>query len=215
MGNLRYARVITVVICFALAAVFVYWQPASKAREKQHRLNEAFSHLEAWKAGGPISLDEKVVKSLDLDDYLNQNYSNDSETISLYIGYYLTGNKVGASHSPLVCFPGQGWVLSGTESKSVRVGQENLGLTVMVATKGETKELILYWFQAFDTAHPETFRQKVYAFWAKLVHHREDNAFVRVSLPMTGKDREKTFQTGISFLEVFYPRFLEYVKEST
>lgn len=206
---------ITVSLAFAVTAAFVYGQSASEPQGKRERLNEAFSHLNGWKGKGTMPLDEKILKSLELDDYLSQDYSNGTQTVSLYIGYYLTGKKLGAAHSPLVCFPGQGWVLSDTERKSVLVGKEKLSLTVMVATKGGVSQLILYWFQAFDTAHPETLRQKTFGLWAKLLHKREDNAFVRVSVPMKGDYREGSFQTGLEFLDVFYPRFLEYVKKST
>ena len=64
-------------------------------------------------------LGPKIVKALELDDYANQSYSDGKDTISLYIGYYFTAKKVGAAHDPLVCFPGQGWVVSDTQKDKI------------------------------------------------------------------------------------------------
>ena len=49
---------------------------------------------------------------------------------------------------------------------------------------------------------------------AKFFKNREDNAFVRVTVPINGKSIDETYKTGVKFIEEFYPRFLEYVKEN-
>ena len=83
----------------------------------------------------------------------------------------------------------------------------------MVATKVQNKELLLYWYQAFDKTSPGTLLQKTYVLLAKFLHHREDNAFVRVSVPMEGQSIEEAFDIGAEFIEAFYPLFLKYVKD--
>ena len=81
----------------------------------------------------------------------------------------------------------------------------------MIVSIGQRKELILYWFQAFNKTTPGTFLQKIYVLWAKYRYHREDNAFVRISIPMTGQTKKEAFNTGVRFIESFYPAFLRYV----
>lgn len=212
---MHYRKVIILVICFTLTSVLIYWQPSSKAVEKKLSLSQALSDIKGWKSNGSTPLDPRIVKSLKLDDYVNQTYSNGNNTVSLYIGYYLTTKKVGAAHSPLVCFPGQGWVLSDVEEKSLKIGKASIHLLDMLAARGQSKELVLYWFQAYDRTSPGTFLQKIYTLWAKFIHHREDNAFVRVSIPMENQAKSRAFDTGFAFINEFYPQFLKYVRERT
>ena len=84
----------------------------------------------------------------------------------------------------------------------------------MLITQGQRKELILYWFQAFDKTSAGTLLQKIHTFWTSFRYHREDNAFVRVSIPIHNQTKQEAFSTGIRFIEAFYPTFLEYIKES-
>ncbi|HPA16004.1 MAG TPA: EpsI family protein [Desulfobacterales bacterium] len=213
MGRKGCKRIIIVIICFAFASTLIYRQSASKTYRKSESLCQAFSGMQDWTGNGPISLDKKVMESLELDDYINQSYSNGTETVSLYVGYYLTAKKVGAAHSPLVCFPGQGWQVSDTGRESVTVGDHDIDASVMVVSRGDVKDLIIYWFQAFDKTSSGTFLQKIQTLWSKIIHSREDNAFVRISVSMNGRSKSDARTTGRKFINVFYPRFLEYVKD--
>lgn len=215
MGRLSYSRIIIAIICFALAGALIYRQTASRASVKRSPLNRTFSAFQGWKGSGPIVLERKIVEALELDDYLDQNYSNGNKTVSLYIGYYLTVKKVGAVHSPLVCFPGQGWLILNAATKSIRVEDRNIDLSSMTVAKGEDRELILYWFQAFDKTSSGTFLQKVYTFWSKMTRSREDNAFVRVSVTLEGQSTDEAYAEAKSFIKAFYPRFLAYIKNQT
>ena len=200
------------IICLVFTSVLVYWEPDSKAAKKQCTLAQALANLSGWRSEGLVELDGAIVGSLDLDDYVNHNFSNGSETVSLYIGYYLTSKKVGAAHSPLVCFPGQGWVLSDAENKSLKIGEEKINYSKMIASIGSRKELLIYWFQAFDRTSPGTFFQKLNTLWSKFHSGRTDNAFVRVTVPIQDISIDEAYKSGVKFIEDFYPLFLNYVK---
>lgn len=212
VGN---TRIVIVIICFALAGGLSFRQAASRTSVKRIPLSEAFSAFQGWHGSGPMILDRKIVQALDLDDYLDQNYSNGNKTISLYIGYYSAIKKVGAAHSPLVCFPGQGWLISNAGTRSIKVNDHKVDLASMTITRSGDRQLILYWFQAFDRTSAGTFLQKVYTFWSKMIRSREDNAFVRVSVPLEGQSLDEAYADGKSFIMAFYPRFLAYMKDQT
>ena len=155
----HYHKVIILIICFTLTSVLIYWQPSSKAVQKNIPLSQALSDIKGWKSDGPTPLDPTIVKSLKLDDYVNQTYSNGNNTVSLYIGYYLTTKKVGAAHDPLVCFPGQGWVLSSIKKEELNLNPEPgvaISYSTMIAQRSTENELIIYWFQSSDQANPDT-----------------------------------------------------------
>lgn len=210
--QIHYRKIIILITCFALTSIFIYWTPPSKGISKQIPLSEALSNINGWTFHGFSPLDPKIVSALELDDYANQNYSNGDHLVSLYIGYYLTTKKVGAAHSPLVCFPGQGWVISDKEEKSLTIRNHDVHFASLIVTRGQGKELVLYWFQAFNKTSPGTFLQKAYGLRAKLFHSREDNAFVRVSVPIREETSKEAVATAITFIDAFYPPFLKFIK---
>ena len=176
LTTIKAYKLVILILCFALTSVVIYRHPSSKAVEKKIPLSQALSDINGWVMRGYTPLDPTIVKALELDDYINQNYSNGNKSISLYIGYYLTTKKVGAAHSPLVCFPGQGWVVSNTKDESLTIGGHHLQLASMVIDMGPRKELVLYWYQSFDKTSSGTFLQKIYALRAKFLNRGEENS---------------------------------------
>lgn len=195
--------------CLLLTAYGISLRDAIPAHQRSVPLSESIlGTLSAWRPQGNIPLSEKIVGALELDDYLNQQLSNGQETVSLYIGFYASQKKVGAAHSPLVCFPGQGWSLSDFSELQIQAGRHTVNLASMVIGKGEEKQLVLYWFQAFNRTTPGTFMQKVYLLAAKFLYGREDNAFVRIMIPFSkDRTRDKAQEIGVHFVEDFYPAF--------
>ena len=212
MGHISRSRIIVVVICFIVAAIFVYWEPDVNIAKKERALAEALADIEGWKNSGLIQIDQRIVEELKLDGYVNNYFANSEGVVSLYIGYYLSSQKVSAAHSPLVCFPGQGWDLSDFEEKSVKVGDLTVNLMRIIAAAPERKELLIYWFQAYDKTSSGEFLQKINTLLAKFVDGREDNAFVRVTVPMKNMNVDQAYKIGVDFIKAFYPRFLEHVK---
>ncbi len=171
--------------------------------------------INGWNSNGFSPFDQKIVDALELDDYANQSYTKGQDIVSLYIGYYLTTKKVGAAHSPLVCFPGQGWVLSDKKSGELILNQEtdnSLSYSSMIAQRGQQKELVIYWFQSYDKTNPDTLSQKISSLWKKILNNREDNAFVRITTPIGEKSISESQETIFKFIQDFYPVFLEYVR---
>ncbi|WP_281492042.1 exosortase C-terminal domain/associated protein EpsI [Desulfosarcina cetonica] len=164
-----------------------------------------------WSAVNDVAMEQHIVESLNLDDYLFRSYSEGERVVTLYIGYYYTADKVGAAHSPLVCFPGQGWEISTPKAASVTTAGSRVSAEQIMIRKGQQRELILYWFQAYDRTSPGTLKQKLNNFWAKLRSKPEDNAFVRVSVTIQGNHVEDAAKSAETFIQAFYPAFFDYV----
>lgn len=216
LTNVKAYKFIILIVCFALTSVFIYWRLPSKAVNKMVPLSEALEDITGWTMRGYAPLDPRIVKSLKLDDYANQNYSNGSDTISLYIGYYFTTKKVGAAHDPLVCFPGQGWVVSNIQKDKVVLNpktSDSISYSSIMVQRGSQKELIIFWFQSYDKTNPDILSQKITSLWKKLFNKGEDNAFVRVSTSIGGKSISECSETIFNFIRAFYPIFLNFVKQ--
>jgi len=207
--------VIVLAVFFGLTSVIIYLGPPSRAIKKDRPLSQALLDIEGWKSNGVIALEKEIVKALELDEYANQSYSNGSERIFLYIGYYFSKKKLGAAHDPLVCFPGQGWVASKIRKGDLKVSPEangSVSYSAMIVEQGLKKEFILYWYQAYDRTASNTFYQKIIAFRQKVFHQPEDNAFVRISIPVEGRSLDECREIVFKFIKSFYPVFLGYVK---
>jgi EpsI family protein len=215
MGQIGYKKIILMTLCFVVTAFVIYQKPTSRVNEKKTSLNTALKDIKGWQSYEQIPIDNKIVNELKLDDYVNQQYVDGNESVFLYIGYYKTTKKLGALHDPLVCFPGQGWNVSDTKKSQWILNPdtgEKISFSSMIVTKGSQKELVIYWFQSYDEATPDTFSQKVTSFWKRIRNKGEDNAFVRITVYMGDKDALESSKTIFNFVRVFYPVFLDYIK---
>ena len=110
---------------------------------------------------------------------------------------------------------GQGWVLLDIKKGELNLNPEPgdaISYSTMIAQRSTEKQLIIYWFQSFDKTKSNTLSQKIASFLQRIYKNREDNAFVRVSIPLKAQYKQEAFITGTNFIKAFYPVFLEYIK---
>lgn len=215
MGHTPQQRIILVLILLVLTGISLRYVVSEEDKHvHENALMDKLVGMEGWSAGPESPIGPNIQKELQLDEYVNRQFFNDSRSVFLYVGYYHTAKKVGAAHDPLVCFPGQGWKL-GDRTESVLADNEpfsgQIRYASMVAEKGADMQLLLYWFQSYDVACSNTLSQKIWLLWKKLKGDRTDNAFVRITVPMRDENVEKARQTALDFTRRFYPVFLEYV----
>jgi len=215
LGQVRHRRIIILTLCFLLAAGFVHLGARSYAVVKAENLREGFAEIGSWRSSGDTPLEPAIMGELMLDDYINRTYhANGDDSISLYIGYYLSSKKVGAAHSPLVCFPGQGWLLQDPMLKTEKVDGREIHLMHVTASTPHSKVLLIFWFQSYERTSSSEFFQKLNTLWSKFLDRREDNAFVRVTVPLDKRGADEAYRIGLSFIRDFYPVFLSHVHKS-
>ena len=215
MGSDFFRKIIILALLFFLTLFLIYWIPSSGPIKKKISLNLALSNIKGWTPLGFTVLDPEIISALDLDDYVNQSYYSGREKIHLYIGYYYSNKKIGAAHDPLVCFPGQGWATSNIRKKEFPLAsamRRSVFSSVMTVQKGQEKEMIIYWFQSAERTAGGTFFQKLNAFRERLSHGRQDNAFVRLSIPLQDRSDEEAYKIAHRFIKSFYPVFLFYIR---
>lgn len=206
-------RVAVLALCFGLAAIVVQVLPSERTAPGARPLASAFPRVGPWVAGEQLAFEDRIVEALELDDYTHCVYRRGEDTVWLYVGYYLSGATIGASHSPLVCYPGQGWQIGRRQRLALETGSGPLRAMVMSAAKGGYEDVVLFWFQAYDRTSPGTFRQKIQAMWARVTTGRADSAFVRISVPVTSGDHQRARRTAEAFAVTFYPLFHAYVTD--
>ncbi len=114
----------------------------------------------------------------------------------------------------MVCFPGQGWKISDNRTGKLNLKSgDTISYSRMLGQLGEKKELIIYWFQSYDTTNSNTFFQKTSLLLKKLLHQGESNAFVRITISLNDKSIAEQEKVAFDFIESFYPSFVKYIVE--
>jgi EpsI family protein len=217
MRAIKPARLIVLSVLLALAALGANgFAPRNPVAVAKPPLNSVFRNIGSWQCTQTLAMDEKIVKALDLDDFLYQAYQRDNGELSLYVGYYHSAKKVGAAHDPLVCFQGQGWTIGQRDSGTYRLAKHPefaIPYSSMVADLQGTKQVIVYWFQVNGKATANTHAQKFAMLLDKIAGKGGDNAFVRLSAPVGAGAPEAARERIFRFVDDFYPDFVRYVEQ--
>lgn len=195
--------------------MLVHWPSQESAYRKTHTLRDVLSHIDGWTIRQHIGLDPEIASNLGVDDFLHAQFANETAFVTLYVGYYASMEKVGMAHDPLVCFPGQGWLILHSRKGVIAIDSTDvhpIRYSSFVVSNGRQQEWVIYWFQSYDRALPGPFLQKVASLWHKVLRKGEGSALVRISIPIdSGQDMAK--QTVLEFIQSFYPALVAYMTE--
>lgn len=213
-------RIILIIVVLAITAgisqMILYRQSVGlKNQIERPRLQQYFTNLPYWRGQNIIPLTDDIIQALRLDDYIYRSFGSSGLPISLYIGFYNTAGKVGASHDPLVCFQGQGWKIVDREKgfhKITGAVNQQINYATLIAQRDTQHELIIYWFQTHDKTANNTFKQKYDMAVQRFKGGGVENAFVRISAPLKEETtKESVMKQMFDFIDIFYPKFLSYL----
>lgn len=210
MGTKREIKLAILAALFLITCIFVY-AGAETGEVRKRPLKDYFQHIAGYEVKRHLGLEDHVVKMLKLDDYLFAEYTGKNGPITLYIGFYYTAAKAYAAHSPLICYPSQGWQIDKKPvDGSLAVGQHEVDYEEIITSHDGQKELVLYWYQAHDRTSVQVYRNKIDMARNKLEGKDEQYAFVRVSVPFAHSSRETAKEIAADFIRAFSPKFREY-----
>ena len=188
-SSLRFTVLLVAVLLVGI--VVNTWAFLGEAHVDRKELKNFPEQIGAWQKAGPdTTLDAPTLQVLRASDYLLRDFRRpDGQVANLYVGYYLTQRDGASYHSPLNCLPGSGWTL-------VDPGKVNLpgpdGSTFTankyVIQNGNTKSLMLYWYQGRGRALSSEYWGKVYTVIDSVRLRRSDGAMVRVTVPITSSE---------------------------
>ena len=213
MGNKKIIQSCILIFILLITGFLAYKTPVSVEAQKTKDLKTLLGPVEGYVTTYESPLDKDILRFLELDDYTSINYKKAGASIGLYIGYYNSLDKVSAAHSPLICFPGQGWAVDQPLVRRLNVGDHSINYAEMVATLEGTQELVLYWYQAHESTSAAAFQNKINAMINRVSKNEQEHAFVRVTVPFVLSEKEKARQVAIKFIQAFYPKFLSYIND--
>ena len=156
------------------------------------------SKIDSW-TGTDSVLDQQTLDILGPGEFLVRDYEDGSQPqsqfqpwINLYIAYFPTQKTGDTIHSPNHCLPGAGWVPTSREVVQI-TGPDGSSFPAnrYVVSKGQDRELVLYWFQAHGREVASEYWAKYYLVSDSVRMNRSDGGLVRLMTPMlNGESRD-------------------------
>ncbi|WP_262963894.1 VPLPA-CTERM-specific exosortase XrtD [Methylobacter psychrophilus] len=172
--------------------------------------------IDKWE-GRNDYLSQKYLDELRLTDYAIINYvqPESASTINFYSAYYEAQRRGVAVHSPKGCMPGDGWQITQfgqLNFPDIIIDGNELELNRAVIQKGESKQLVYYWFQQRGRTITNEYLVKWYLFYDALTMNRTDGALIRLvtSVGQT-EDLEKADQRLQAFIKELAPKLPAYI----
>ena len=210
-----------VIACIILIAanVLVYKNLWEQQDSRSDFFQKDFkTRISDWSAQDVI-YDQNVLQTLEADYTVYKTYyNNKAQPVTLFMACYNSLEKADLSHSPLVCFTGQGWEFSKVSQQTIDVnGTSTNRITVnqILQKKLDQTMIVLYWYQSLDQEYSNRGYQKVAFFVDKLLGRPTNNAFVRLTVDVPDKNMlQKTESDLYSFVSMLYPEILNFFSDS-
>jgi EpsI family protein len=208
-------KVIAAIGILVVCNILLYGQIFFHHSAIKPSIKEFPSRISGWESKD-VSYDPKVLSSLDPDKIIYKTYYRNREDppVTLFIAYYDTLEKADLSHSPIVCFTGQGWQISEAREVAVPLGQSkgsSIKVNEIYLQQLNTSMIAYYWYQSPDRAFANRGFQKLYMFWIKMWGRSDENAFVRVTVPVRNRKSEQEIMNYLSsFVKALYPALRKY-----
>ena len=170
-----------------------------------------------WKLTRVNVVEPEVQAVLRADDLLTRDYAspNSPASLNFFVAYFRSQRTGKAPHSPKNCLPGSGWVPTQSEIVKINVKGGAIDVNRYVVARGESKSLVLYWYQSHNRVIASEYLAKIYLVLDSIRYNRSDTALARVVLPITEGRVEETMRAGVSFIQVSYPELATYLPPLT
>jgi exosortase D (VPLPA-CTERM-specific) len=172
------------------------------------------TELQSWRAS-EASLPVEVERALGLEDYVLADYVDPAnERVNLYVAYYASQRKGVSPHSPQVCIPGGGWVISDLRQVQVPLAAGTLEAVRVLIDKGGDKALVYYWFDQRGLRLASEYAVKWHLLLDAVVRNRTDGALVRVITDVPrGEDLRLADQRLQRFVRTAQPQLRAFVPD--
>ena len=206
---------VIITLCLANIAAYKNILP-QRPHEFSHEKN--FPRTIAGWTASDINYDKSIIAVLEPDVTVYRQYvENTHIPVTLFIAFYNTLEKSDLSHSPIVCFTGQGWEILSSNKKSISVGipaETTIRINRLEQKHQETYMVTYYWYQSSKNAYSNRGIQKILLLMDKLMGKNEKNAFIRLTIQGPTKEYvDNSEQILEHFIKDFYPNVITYLSK--
>jgi EpsI family protein len=166
-----------------------------------------------WKASGEGSIGEDITAYLKPDEYILRDYvdGQNGTAVSLFVAYFKSLQNVYGPHSPKICLPGAGWLVTSEKIDNVSVAGRTEAIPVNEFTmeKSDARILVLYWYQNDRDTWAQEFHAKLRLLPDLIRYRRSDVSLVRLVTPMRGAVPKDELAESLEFTRRVYPMLSE------
>jgi EpsI family protein len=131
--------------------------------------------------GRASQLDAATEKALGLDDYVLADYvAPKGKPVNFYVAYYSSQQNGYAPHSPTVCLPGGGWLVTHSEQTNYNGLGATFPLNRVILDNNGTKEVVYYWFDERGRKIADEYWAKWYLLVDAITKNRSDGSLIRL-----------------------------------
>ncbi|MFZ0860883.1 MAG: exosortase C-terminal domain/associated protein EpsI [Candidatus Sulfotelmatobacter sp.] len=207
-------RFIVAALLIAGAAILMQARARSEVFPPRLPLKQFPAQLGGW-SGTDVAIDKDVLEILGPGDFLLRIYQNQQKSpyIDLFIAYFRSQRAGDTIHSPQHCLPGSGWAPIENQRITLTMpGHEPFPANRYLIAKGDSRQLVLYWFWAHDRGVASEYWAKFYLVADSIKINRSDGALVRITTPMyPGETAEAAQQRILPFARDVTPLLNSYI----
>jgi len=198
-----------------LVAMAGAWMVHGREEEVPARLSlRTFPlHLGDWRAQ-ESSLDIETEQALGFEDYVLADYRRaDGDPVNFYVAYYGSQRKGVSPHSPQVCIPGGGWVISQLDRTTINLDDGSpMDVVRVVIDRNNQRQVVYYWFEQRGRRIANEYWMKWYLFVDAIKRNRTDGALVRVVSPLRPGEAQDAADRRIQdFIRLAVPKLGPFV----
>jgi EpsI family protein len=161
--------------------------------------------VDSWQLQQEGLIDQETQDVLKADDLLNRVYGDSaSNQASLFIAAFRSQRNGKAPHSPKNCLPGNGWTPLDQHEIQIDVGGRAIPVNEYVVQHGESRSVVLYWYQSRDRSVASEYKAKFWVIADAMRYNRTDTALVRVIVPVNNRDAASAEAVAVRFVQSFY-----------
>lgn len=169
-------------------------------------------------SGKILTLDQETLDVLGPGDFLLRQYHDSVQQsklpyVDLFIAYFPSQRAGDTIHSPKHCLPGSGWAPDENARVTLALpGHSPFPANRYVVSRGEDRELVLYWYWAHDRGVASEYWAKFYLVKDAIQMNRSDGALVRLTTAMLlGENAEAAQQRLQPFAAEIVPLLDTYI----
>jgi len=149
---------------------------------------------------------------------VNYTQPETGSNVNFYSAYY-ESQRTGASvHSPKACMPGDGWQITQMGQSvipDIKLEDRDVQLNRAVIQKGESRQLVYYWFQQRGRMITNEYLMKWYIFFDAIAMNRTDGSLIRLVTNVgTAEDIELADLRLQAFMKDLMPEIPAYIPGS-
>src|ERR1700757_1470724 len=210
------ARFVPIALLLIITAIFLQARTRGEVFPPRQTLQSFPEQLGSWD-GTDVAIDDDALQVLGPGDFLLRVYRDDEQItrppVDLFIAYFPSQRAGDTIHSPKNCLPGAGWapVQSGRMTLSVP-SHAPFPVNRYVIAKGDSRQLVLYWYWAHDRGVASEYWAKYYLVADSIRMNRSDGSLVRITTQMyPGETAEAVQQRLLPFTSQVVPLLDTYI----